>query len=330
MERRTLGNSDLTIAPIGLGAWAIGGGDWIFGWGPQNDAESLATIRRAIDCGINWIDTAAVYGLGHSETIVARALRDIPRRERPYIFTKCSLVWDDLGNVSHSLKPPSIRREAEASLRRLDVDCIDLYQIDWPVWPNSPSGHDPGSLEGAWETMAALQREGRARFIGVSNCDADQLARLQPIAPITTLQAPYSLMRREIEDGTLPFCARHNIAVIGYSPMQSGLLVGKMTADRINGLPHNDWRHRSPDFQEPTLTRALRLVEQLRAVGARHARTPGEVAIAWTLHNPAVSGAIVGARRPHQVDEIVGAAGLGLTAEDLAEIELASWSACGR
>lgn len=322
MTYRTLGHSDLTITAIGLGAWAIGGGDWILGWGPQKDTESLATIRRAIDWGINWIDTAAVYGLGHSETMVARALRDVPRRERPYVFTKCSLVWDELGNVSHSLEPRSIRREAEASLRRLDVDCIDLYQIGWPVWPNSDSGRDRGSLEQAWETLAALQREGKARFIGVSNCDVDQLVRLRQMAPITSLQTPCSLLRHEVDDRRLPFCERHDIGIIACSPMQSGLLTGTMTRNRLAALPHNDWRRRSPDFQEPILSRALGLIDRLRRIGIRHGRSPAEVAIAWALHHPAVTAASVGARQPHQVDEVVGAAEIQLTTSEIDELEL--------
>ncbi len=326
MEQRNLGDSDLAITPIGLGAWAIGGGDWIFGWGPQDDAESVATIRRAVDDGINWIDTAAVYGLGHSEAVVARALRDIPPRQRPYIFTKCSLTWDEDGRISHSLRPESIRREVEASLRRLEVEYIDLYQIHWPIWQNNrlgdrPDRYDPGSLEEAWATMAALQREGKVRYVGISNADADQLARLQRIAPVTSLQPPYSLLRRDIEDRTLPFCRTHNVGVIIYSPMQSGLLAGKMTCDRIGSLAENDWRRRSPYFQEPILTRALRLVEHLRAIGARHGRTPGEVAVAWTLRHPAVTAAIVGARRPQQVDELVGASAVRLSSEEISELE---------
>jgi aryl-alcohol dehydrogenase-like predicted oxidoreductase len=324
VNRRTLGESDLTITPIGLGAWAIGGGDWIFGWGPQKDADSLATIRRAVDRGINWIDTAAVYGLGRAESIIARALRDIPRRERPYIFTTCGLIWDELGNVSHSLNPQSIRREVEASLRRLEVDCIDLYQIGWPAGPNVPCGHDCGSLEEAWETMAALQREGKARFIGVSNCDAEQLASLRRIAPVTSLQTPYSLLRRDIEAHTLPFCEHHRISVIAASPMQSGLLSGKMTSERIASLPHNDWRRYSPDFQGIELRRALELVERLAAIGVRDARTPGAVAVAWTLHNAAVTATSVGARQPHQLDDVIGATSLQLDAEEIDELEHAS------
>ena len=326
MERRSLGDSDLALTPIGLGAWAIGGGDWVFGWGPQNDAESVATIRRAVDDGINWIDTAAVYGLGHSEAIVARALRDIPPRRRPYVFTKCSLTRDEDGNISHSLRPESIRREAEASLRRLEVECIDLYQIHWPLWPDTrlgdrPDGHDSGALDEAWATMAALRQEGKVRHVGISNADAEQLARLQRIAPVTSLQPPYSLLRRDIEDRTLPFCRTHNIGVIIYSPMQSGLLAGKMTRDRIGSLAEADWRRRSPYFKEPILTRALQLVEQLRAIGTRHGRAPGEVAVAWTLRHPAVTAAIVGARRPLQVDELVGAGTFRLSSEEVGEIE---------
>lgn len=323
MEQRGLGDSDLTITSIGFGAWAIGGGDWAFGWGPQDDTESVAAIRRAIDQGINWIDTAAVYGLGHSEAVVARALRGVPLRERPYMFTKCSLPWDEEGNVSHRLRGESIRREAEASLRRLEMECIDLYQIHWPIWPGSPPGDDAGSLEEAWETMVALQREGKVRYVGVSNFDADQLARLQRIAPITSLQPPYSLLMREVEDRTLPYCQKHNIGVIAYSPMQSGLLTGKMTRERIGSLPENDWRRHSPYFREPILTHALKLVERLQAVGARHGCAPGEVAIAWTLRHPAVTAAIVGARRPQQVDELVGASTFELSVEEVDELERA-------
>jgi aryl-alcohol dehydrogenase-like predicted oxidoreductase len=324
VERRQLGTSDLAVSRIGLGTWAIGGGDWILGWGPQKDADSIATIRRAVDLGINWIDTAAVYGLGHSEIVVGRALRDIPPDQRPYVLTTSSLVWDELGNVTHSLQPHSIRREAEASLRRLNVDCIDLYQLGWPVWPKSPPGHDPGSLEDAWQTMATLQREGKARCIGIANCAAEQLSRLHEIAPVTSLQAPYSLLQRGIEDRALAFCASHAIGVIANSPMRSGLLTGKMTPDRVNALPHNDWRQRHHRFQQPNLMSALQLVERVRAIGERYGRTPGEVAIAWALHHPAVTAAIVGARQPHQVDEIVGATSVALTAHDIDELERAS------
>jgi aryl-alcohol dehydrogenase-like predicted oxidoreductase len=321
VKRRRLGKSELIITPVGLGTWAIGGGDWILGWGPQNDADSIETIRRAVELGINWVDTAAVYGLGRAETIVGRALRDLPREERPHIFTTCGLIWDELGNVVHDLKPESIRRQAEASLRRLDVDCLDLYQLGWPTWPESSAPRRDDELEDAWGTMNSLQREGKVRFVGVSNCDEAQIARLERIAPVTSLQAPYSLLRREIEDRTLPFCANHQIGVIAYSPMQSGLLSGAMTTDRINLLPHNDWRRWNTRFHEPMLGRALELVNRLREVGARAARTPAEVAIAWTLRERAVTAAIVGARRPRQVDELVGAVSFQLDAADIHELE---------
>jgi aryl-alcohol dehydrogenase-like predicted oxidoreductase len=324
VERRRLGTSDLAITSVGLGTWAIGGSDWIFGWGPQKDSESLAAIKRAVEAGINWIDTAAAYGLGHAEMTIARALREVSRRDRPYVFTHCGLVWDELGNVSQSLKPESIRREAEASLRRLDVDCLDLYQLGWPASPNCPSIDDAGSFEEAWATMAALQREGKARFIGVSNCDVEKLDRLRRIAPVTSLQAPYSLIRRELEDRTLPFCERHQIGVIAHSSIHSGLLTGRMTPERIDALPHNDWRRRSPLFQEPMRSRALALVECLREVAAHDARTPGQVAIAWALHPPAVTAASVGLRLAQQVTEAVEAASVRLSAKDIDDLEHAS------
>ena len=320
MERRRLGHSDLDITPIGFGAWAIGG-EWMFGWGPQDDQQSIATIRRAIDRGINWIDTAAAYGLGRSEEVVAQALRDVPSNDRPYVFTKCTLVWDDAGNVTHNLRPASLRREAEASLKRLEVDRIDLYQLHWPAWPTSPPGHDPGSLEEAWETLIALQREGKVRHIGVCNADADQLARIQRIAPVTSLQPPYSIVRRDIEERTLPFCEKNGIGVIVYSPMQSGLLTGKMTRERLASLPESDWRRKGKYFQEPLLTHALKVVDRLKEVGERHGHTPGEVAIAWTLRLPAVTGAIVGARRPEQIDEIVNAAAVRFAPDEIRSLE---------
>jgi len=312
--------SELVITPTGLGTWAIGGGDWILGWGPQNDADSMATIRRAIELGINWIDTAGVYGLGRAETIIARALREIPLGERPYVFATCGLVWDELGNVVHNLEPDSIRRELDASLRRLNVDSIDLYQLGWPTWPERSSSRCDRLLR-AWTTMHSLQREGKVRFIGASNCDHAQLACLQRIAPVTSLQAPYSLLRREIENNTLPFCVNHEIGVLAYSPMQSGLLTGAMTPDRISTLPHNDWRRWNTRFHEPMLSRALEVVNRLREVGSRYGRTPGEVAIAWTLRDGAVTAAIVGARRPRQVDELVGPASFTLDAIDIEELE---------
>lgn len=319
---RTLGNSTLELTPIGLGAWAIGG-EWRFGWGPQEDAESIATIRRAVDRGLNWIDTAAIYGLGHSEEVVGRALRDIPSDERPYVFTKCSLVWDDSGNTSHSLAPQSIRKEVEASLRRLETERIDLYQIHWPVWPASPPGHDPGSIEEAWSTLAALRDEGKLAFIGVSNFDVAQMTRLERIETPTNLQPPYSMLRPEIEQEILPFCLEHNIGVIPYSPMQSGLLTGTMTRERIAALPAGDWRRNNRFFQEPLLAKAFSLVERLQEIGARHGRVPGEVAIAWTLRHPAITATIVGARKPSQVDELAGALTFRLSDDEVKELDAA-------
>ena len=320
MQRRRLGRSDLEITPIGFGAWAIGG-EWMFGWGPQDDRESIATIHRAVERGMNWIDTAPAYGLGRSEEVVGRALRDLPKGERPYVFTKCTLVWDEQKTVTHSLRPESLRREADASLRRLATDCLDLYQMHWPVWGMSPPGHDPGSLEDGWGTLADLQREGKVRHIGICNADADQLARLEKIAPVTSNQPPYSIVRREIEERTLPFCKEHGIGVLVYSPMQSGLLTGKMTRERLAALPESDWRRNGKYFQEPLLTTALETVERLKAVAGRHDRSPGEIAIAWTLRHPAVTGAIVGARRPDQVDGVIHGADVQLTLEDVSEIE---------
>jgi aryl-alcohol dehydrogenase-like predicted oxidoreductase len=311
MNTARLGNSDLLITPVGFGAWAIGGGGWEFAWGAQDDSESVAAIHEALDGGVNWIDTAAVYGLGHSEQVVARALDGMTNR--PYVFTKCSMVWGERREIGHRLKADSIRRECEASLRRLGVDTIDLYQIHWP---------DPDEdIEEGWATLAALKQEGKVRHIGVSNFNVAQMKRARAIAPITSLQPRYSLLHREIEDEILPYCARQHIGVIAYSPMASGLLTGAMTRERIVGLPADDWRKRHPDFREPQLSRNLRLVRLLRAIARLHGRTPAEVAVAWVLHNPAVTGAIVGARRPGQVRGVLGAAELRLSPGDLAEVE---------
>lgn len=321
MQTRQLGRSDLHITRVGLGAWAIGG-EWLFGWGPQDDAESVAVIRHAVERGLNWIDTAPAYGLGHSEAIVGRALAGMPVRHRPYVFTKCSLVWDERRVVYHSLRPESIRQEVEGSLRRLGIERIDLYQIHWPKWPSSPPGHDPGgSIEEAWQTLSDIQREGKVRHIGVSNFDAAQLARIEAIAPVTSLQPPYSALRRDIESEILPFCLAHGLGVLVYSPMQSGLLSGRMTRERIASLPEGDWRRRAKWFQEPILGQALELVEVLRRIGERQGRSPAEVAIAWVLHHPAVTAAIVGARRPEQVDGFIRAADVTLNARDLADID---------
>jgi aryl-alcohol dehydrogenase-like predicted oxidoreductase len=310
MPKRTLGNTDMQITGVGLGTFAVGGEGWPAAWGPQDDNETIATIQRAIDLGINWIDTAAVYGFGHSEEMVARALKG--RSARPYIFTKCSRKPRPDGKIEAVLKASSIKQEAEDSLRRLRVDVIDLYQIHWPV-PDE-------DLEEGWATMAELKAQGKVRFIGVSNFNVSQMRRLQKIAPISSLQPPYSLLRRDIEDETLDFCQQHNIGVIVYAPMGSGLLAGKMTLERIQNLPESDWRRRGPEFVEPRLSRNLALVELLRAIGQRHGRSPGEVAIAWTLRHPAVTAAIVGGRRPSQIEETVGAGDFRLDAAEIEEI----------
>jgi aryl-alcohol dehydrogenase-like predicted oxidoreductase len=319
MTLRMLGKTDLKITPIGIGAWAIGGGKWEFGWGAQNDSQSVAAIRAGLDRGLNWVDTAAVYGLGHSETVVGTAVRDL--KIRPYIFTKCSLVWDGSRNISHNLQADSIRREAEASLKRLGIDAIDLYQIHWPAWKGGPESASPGSIEEAVGAMAKLKSEGKIRHIGVSNFDTEQMERAQKIAPIASLQPQYSLLARKVEDSVLPYALNHRIGVIVYSPMASGMLSGAMTRERITSMPIDDWRQGSANFQEPLLSRNLRLVETLRAIGKRYNATPGEIAIAWTLRNPAVTGAIVGVRSAQQVSGIAGAAEIQLTGEDVREIE---------
>jgi aryl-alcohol dehydrogenase-like predicted oxidoreductase len=312
-----LGNSDLYITPVGMGAWAMGGGQWEFAWGPQNDKDSIEAIHAGIERGLNWIDTAAVYGLGHSETVVGRAIEDL--RQRPYVFTKCSLVWDERGRISHNLQAASIRREAEDSLKRLGVERIDLYQIHWPAWKGQPEDASPGSIEEAMQALVALQREGKIRHVGVSNFNAAQMARAVAVAPITSLQPQYSLLARDVEGSTLPFALRHRIGAIVYSPMSSGLLSGAMTRSRIAGLPDDDWRRNNPNFQEPLLTPNLQLVELLGRIGARHNVGPGQVAIAWTLVNPAVTGAIVGVRTAAQARDIA-AGDIRLSEEDLAEI----------
>jgi aryl-alcohol dehydrogenase-like predicted oxidoreductase len=311
MTTRRLGNSDMHITPLGFGAWAIGGGGWRFGWGPQDDAHSVAAIREALDCGVNWIDTAAIYGLGRSEQIVATALEGVT--PRPHVFTKCAMVWDEQWQIGASLKADSIRRECEASLRRLKVDVIDLYQIHWP-------DPDP-EIEEGWSTLARLKVEGKVRWIGVSNFSVEQMKRAQRIAPITSLQPPYSLINRAVEAEILPFCQANNIGVIAYSPMGSGLLTGAITRQRLATLAEDDWRRRSKNFQEPLLSRHLELVELLRKIGARHGRSPGEVAIGWVLRHPAVTGAIVGARKPGQFAEVTGAVAMRLTERDLQEID---------
>jgi aryl-alcohol dehydrogenase-like predicted oxidoreductase len=311
MTTKQLGNSDMNITPLGVGAWAIGGGGWAFAWGPQDDNESVAAIRAALDRGINWIDTAAVYGLGHSEEVVGKALEGLT--EKPFVFTKCARIWNEKREIQKSLKRDSIRREVEASLRRLKLDVIDLYQIHWPE-PDE-------DIEEGWTTLAELKAEGKVRYIGVSNFNVNQLRRAQAIAPVTSLQPPYSMISPEIEEEILPYAAANNIGVIVYSPMKSGLLSGTMTKERVAAMPEDDFRRRTPQFQEPKLSHNLELVEVLRKIGKKHGRTPGEVAIAWTLRHPAVTAAIVGMRSAAQVDGVIGAAEFRLTPEELGEID---------
>jgi aryl-alcohol dehydrogenase-like predicted oxidoreductase len=311
MQTRQLGNTDMHITPLGLGTWAIGGGNWAFGWGAQDDEASIAAIHRALDLGINWIDTAAVYGLGHSEEVVARALKGYPTQ--PFVFTKCSRVWDDKGEITSSLKEQSLRREVENSLRRLQRDVIDVYQVHWPK--------PEDELEEGWSTLAKLRDEGKIRYIGVSNFNVQQMRRVGAIAPISSLQPPYSLIHPEVEKEILPYCQEHHIGVIVYSPMTSGLLTGRMSAERLTEMPEDDWRKRAPDFQEPRLTRNLKLAELLQDIGYPHNRTTGEVAIAWVLRNPAVTGAIVGGRTPEQIDELIGAAEFRLEDLDRQQID---------
>jgi aryl-alcohol dehydrogenase-like predicted oxidoreductase len=314
MQTRQLGNSDIYITPLGVGAWAMGGAGWLFSWSHQDDDASIAAIHAALDAGMNWIDTAAVYGLGHSEEVVAKALKG--RANRPYVFTKCARVWDENRQIGKSLKADSVRRECEASLRRLKVDVIDLYQIHWPE-PDE-------DVEEGWATLARLKEEGKVRWIGVSNFNHDQLKRARAIAPITSLQPPYSLIRREVEADVLPYCAEHNIGVIAYSPMGSGLLTGTMTRERIASLPEDDWRRRSPQFQEPLVTRNLKIADKLKEIAAHHNRGAGEIAIAWTLRNSPeqmVTGAIVGVRNPEQVAGIKGAMDFRLSEDEIKAIE---------
>src|ERR1700680_1306085 len=314
MQTRKLANSNMRITPVGYGAWAIGGSGWQFGWGSQNDKDSIAAIHRSLELGVNWIDTAAVYGVGHAEEVVARALKEW-RGPTPYIFTKCGLHWDAVGNIKKVLSRASIRAEIEYSLRRLSVDVIDLYQIHWPPDPDSPA------LEEGWSTLADLKREGKVRWIGVSNFDVQQLRRAQAIAPVTSLQPPSSLLHRDIEDEILPYCQRNGIGVIVYSPMAFGLLTGAMTRERAAALPKDDWRKGHPDFTEPNLSFNLALVALLRTIAKRHNRSVGEVAIAWTLHHSAVTAAIVGARNAQQAEGVMRAGDLRLSDEEVNQID---------
>ncbi|UCG76550.1 MAG: aldo/keto reductase [Gemmatimonadota bacterium] len=313
LQTRPLGTTDLAITRVGIGAWAIGGGDWSFGWGPQDDQDSLAAMRHGVELGINWIDTAAVYGLGHSEEVVGRLLRELPDGERPYIFTKCGLVWnedDRMEDAERVLRPDSIRREVEASLRRLGVERIDLYQFHWPDETGT-------SVEDSWGEMVRLVEEGKVRAAGVSNFDVGLLERCEAIRHVDSLQPPFSPIARQAAGAEIPWCVEHGTGVIVYSPLQSGLLTEKWTADRLDGLDPDDWRHRSEEFQQPRLDRNLKLRDALGPIARRHDTTIPAVAVAWTLAWPGVTGSIVGARSPDQVDGWIGAASLNLDNEDL-------------
>lgn len=311
MEKRRFGNTGMNITPIGFGSWAIGGENWSYGWGPQDDKSAVEAIERAIEYGINWIDTAAVYGLGHSEKLVATAVEGAT--EKPYLFTKCSLVWDNNHQITSNLKRDSIWRECESSLMRLKTDTIDLYQIHWP--------NPEEDIEIGWRTMAELKEEGLVKHIGVSNFNVEQMKRAQAIAPVASLQPPYSMLRRGIEKEILPFCIEHGIGVIVYSPMLSGMLSGAMTRERALKMPKNDWRRNNKEFQEPRLSHNLELVELLRTIGKKHDASPGEIAIAWTLRHPGVTAAIVGGRSAEQVEGTISAAKLSLTQEEADAIE---------
>ena len=312
MKTALLGNSDIRITRFGFGAWAAGGGGWQFGWSTQDDNDSIAAIHSALEIGINWIDTAAVYGLGHSEEIVGKALSEWPGA-KPYVFTKCGMVWNEKGEVGYSLKANSIRRECDDSLSRLKSDVIDLYQIHWPA-------DDLPETQEGWATLASLQREGKVRWIGASNFSREELQAAQLIAPITSLQPPYSLIRPDVEKHVLPFCKEQGIGVIVYSPMGSGLLTGAMTLERAKKLPSDDWRSKNPEFQEPRLSQNLLLAERVKTAAERRGVSAGALAAAWTLQNAAVTGAIIGARNPRQVQDVFPHADLVLTPEEIAEI----------
>ncbi len=308
MKTRQLGSTDLFLTEIGFGAWAIGGGNWAFGWGPQNNAEAIAAIRRALELGVNWIDTAAVYGLGHSEELVAQAVKG--HRKEVIIATKCSLIWDDRGNITSSLAADSVRRECITSLRRLNTDYIDLYQIHWP--------NDDERIEEGWETILRLMEEGKIRHGGVSNFRPDHMERALAIHSISSMQPPYSMINRGIEDEILPFSREKDIGIVAYSPLQSGLLTGKFDMDNV---AESDWRRRSVDFQEPALSATLELVEGLRPIAEKYDKTIAQLAIAWVLRLPNISSAIVGARRPSQIEETAGGVDWALENEDLRKID---------
>lgn len=310
MQTRKLGYSDLHLTTVGLGAWAMGG-DWVFGWGPQDDADSIAAIHRALELGINWIDTAPIYGLGHSEEVVGQAIAG--RRHEVIVATKCGRAWDEQGNPLGLLKAEAIRREVESSLRRLNIETIDLYQIHWPQ-PDE-------DIEEGWGAMADLVCAGKVRYLGVSNFSVAQLQRIQPIHPVTSLQPPYSMIRREVEAETLAYCAAHNIGVLAYSPMQAGLLTGRFSRDKLANMASGDWRQRNPYFQEPSLSATLKLVEQLRPLAEKHGRNVAQLAIAWVLRRPELTAAIAGARTPSQIEETAPAGDWVLSNEEIVEIE---------
>ncbi len=312
MQTRKLGGTDLKLSTVGLGTWAIGGTGWKYGWGPQDDTESISTIRRTLEKGINWIDTAPVYGLGHSEEVVGKAIKEL--RNKPTIATKCGRIWDKKGNPSGCLKKESIRSEVEVSLRRLKIDVIDLYQIHWP---------DPDEdIEEAWSTITDLIKEGKIRYAGVSNFSVEQLKRIQPIHPVASLQPPYSMLEPGIEGGLLDYCSANNMGVIVYSPMQKGLLTGKFTRKRVQELPEDDHRREDPHFQEPELSANLKLVEGLRSIAEKSGRTLAQLAIAWVLRRPEITAAIAGARHPFQIEETVIAAESMLSKKEIAAIDM--------
>ena len=319
MKKRQLGTTGMNITRVGFGAWAIGGGGWSFAWGAQDDDESLAAMRHAVERGVNWIDTAAVYGLGHSEELVGRLLRDYSTSDRPFVFTKCGLVWDESDPMKQSARigqPESLKREVEQSLKRLGVEQIDLYQMHWPAEDGTPT-------EVYWQTLLDMKAEGKVRAVGLSNHKLDRLEIAERIGHVDTLQPPFSAIRRDIVDAELPWCRAHHTGVIVYSPMQSGLLTGAFTEARAAALAKDDWRSRSPEFQPPRLQQNLALADAMRPIAARHDTTVGAIAVAWTLATPGVTAAIVGARSPEQVDGWIAAGDLELTASDLDDLAAA-------
>lgn len=312
MKTRKLGYSDLHLTPIGLGTWAMGGGDWKFGWGDQDDAASIASVHQALDAGVNWIDTAAIYGHGHAERVVGKAIQD--RRDDVLIATKCGRVWEgESREIGKSLRRESVHREVDVSLQRLGIDCIDLYQIHWPE-PDE-------EIEEGWGAVAELVEAGKIRYAGVSNFNMEQLKRIQPIHPVTSLQPPYSILRREVEEEILPYCRENQIGIVAYSPMQAGLLTGRFSKERVQNLPANDWRKANPFFTSPQLEANLSIIEQLRPVAAQMEITLPQLALAWVLRRSEMTAAIAGARRPEQILETVKAGEIVIHDELLLKIE---------